>query len=318
MVEEVGALDAALSAFTDTDAPGLAGVQMMHEALRERRLALVSEAQDAARPRLRLTLDGGPVARHANDDHSVNVHSLVNLVGPFDESVRAIGQALSDGPTKGGIIPASVTELVALRLHTTFVGSFGLELSGPPVPEFEALRLPISDEPEPLFDAAVGRVLDVVQAASNESSYEQELIEQVAGLGQRSLKHLQDLAKRCASERAVIAVEWVRPDLEPREVSIDAGSALRLQQVLSSIKSSEVTRPIAGRLVEASIPHRRFGIETEGEGLLRGSVHPDVAHRIEEFFGQEVTGDLLVTTTASTVSDRSAQKLTLLNFVGPM
>lgn len=289
------------------------GVQMMRDSLERRQSVLLEELRHAEESDLFVILDGQPVV-----DHAVDVDFLVRVLSPLDKAAAAIAQALEDAATRAGVIPAAIRERSTVRLRATFAGSFGMALTGPATDEQLLLPLDESDMPSPLFDRAIGRLMAIVEAGHDPDAFDQEILEEIGDLGQRAASHVIDLAKSVSGVGTPIQFLWTEKGGQQRRVFLTPLVASRLQQVLTEIDITEVEEPIAGRLVEASLPRRTFGIELDDGSVVRGSVSADVAHRIEEFFGQAVRGTMLVTRTRSTVSDRHAEKFHLLRFAGPV
>jgi hypothetical protein len=310
---ELDDLHGAITVFDDTQAESSAfGMQLMRAALERRHQVLVHELRLVEEADLVMVLDGPQVL-----EGSVDVDFLVKILQPFEKAVASIAQALEDAATRAGLIPATIRDLATVRLKTTFAGSFGMALAGPP-PSGD-LFLPIFDEPaRPLFDRAVSRLLAVVEAGLDPDDFEQNIIEEVSDLGQRSVSHLSELARVAGGAGAPVEFHWADPGEAQRRVVLSSLVASRLQRVLTHIESSDEQIPIVGRLVEASLPRRTFGIQVEDDEIIRGSVSADVAHRIEDYFGKEVRGSVLVTRTVSTTSDKHAEKFTLLDFAGPL
>lgn len=309
---ELADLATALSAF---DADALAepfGVRLMRESLDRRREVLVEELRHAEDADLVMVLNGQAVV-----DHAVEVDFLVKILSPFEKAASAVAQALEDAATKAGVIPAAIRDRAAVRLQATFAGSFGLLLGGPPLDE--QLLLPIDDDlPRPLFERAIGRLMAIVDAGNDPDNFDQGILDQIGDLGQRSASHVIDLAKSVSGSGATVEFLWADQSHPQRRVLLSPLVANRLQEVLSHIEMTEVEQPIRGRLVEASLLRRTFGVELEDGTVIRGGVDPDIAHRVEEYFGRQIDGRMLVMRTRSTASDRHSDKFRLVEFAGPL
>lgn len=309
---ELDDLSTAIAAFEAGDVEPSFGLKLMRSGLERRQEVLNEELRSVEASDLIMVLDGPPVT-----ESTVEVDYLVRVLQPFEKAVTSIAQALEDAATKAGLIPAMIRDLATVRLRATFAGSFGMALTGPP--PSEEMILPLFDEPAlPLFDRAIGRLLGVVEAGIDPDSFEQGIIEEVSDLGQRSVSHLTELARTVGSVGAPVEFLWAEPGETQRRVVLSSLIASRLQQVLTHIESTSEELPVAGRLVEASLPRRTFGIQTSDDEIIRGVVSADVAHRIEDYFGKEVQGTVLVTRATSTTSDKHAEKYSLLDFAGPL
>jgi hypothetical protein len=309
---ELDDLQAALAAFDIGAAEPSFGLELMQSGLEQRREVLNQELRWVEESDLIMVFDGPPVQEGA-----VEVDYLVKVLQPFEKAVASIAQALEDAATEAGLIPATIRDLATVRLRTTFAGSFGMALTGPLAAD--DMVLPLFDEPaRPLFDRAIGRLLSVVEAGVDPEGFEQGIIEEVSDLGQRSASHLTELARAVGTVGSPVEFLWADEGEAQRRVVLSSLIASRLQQVLTHIESTTEQAPIAGRLVEASLPRRTFGIQVSEEELIRGTVAAEVAHRIEDYFGKDVRGTLLVTRTVSTTSEKHAEKYSLLDFAGPL
>jgi len=309
---ELDDLQTALAAFDVGAVEPSFGLELMQSGLERRREVLNQELRWVEESDLIMVLDGPPV-----QEGTVEVDYLVKVLQPFEKAVASIAQALEDAATKAGLIPATIRDLATVRLRTTFAGSFGMALTGPLAAD--DMVFPLFDEPaRPLFDRAIGRLLSVVEAGVDPEGFEQGIIEEVSDLGQRSVSHLTELARAVGTVGSPVEFLWADEGNAQRRVVLSSLIASRLQQVLTHIESITEQAPIAGRLVEASLPRRTFGIQVSEEELIRGTVAAEVAHRIEDYFGKDVRGTLLVTRTVSTTSEKHAEKYSLLDFAGPL
>lgn len=308
---ELADLDGAIGAFTRDESPF--GVSLMREALDRRRLHLVSELQAAESADLLMVLDGPPV-----EDNAVEVEYLVKLLGPFERAAAAVAQALEDAATRAGVIPAAIRSQSTMRLKATFAGSFGMAMVGPTEEDQLTLDVEGADKPRPLFERSIERLMAIIEAGLDPENFDQAIIDQIGDLGQRTNSHLIDLAKATTSVGAPVEFLWAQPDSVQRRVMLTPQVAARIQEVLTHIESHDTETPIVGRLVEASLVRRTFGIETADGEVVRGLVHLDVAHRIEEFFGQQVAGTVLVTTTSSTASGAHTERYQLIRFAASL
>jgi len=300
---DLDGLDRAVAACDDPDADELAGVRLMRGSLLRRRHALEQELALASSADLHLVLDGPAVLAH-----TIDLDQLVKVVSPFEKAIGAVAQALSDAATTAGAIPAAIRQASALRLKATYAGSFGLALAGPPPP----LHQTMFEEGQPLFDRAVTRVLDVVDAGTDPDDYEERVIDQVGELGPRAVSHLGQLAKAVAESGGTVEVLWTEPGAASRRSLISPVVAARLQQVLSHLESEEVETGLHGRLVEVSLPRRTFGLEREDRTVVRGAVDPDLAPALLARAGRAVSAVARTTRTWSTTSGREVERHVLV------
>lgn len=313
VANELEALNQALSAF-DTDDSALFGIELMKRSLRHRRVALEREAAAVSASDLFVVLNGPPIV-----ENSVEVHWLVEVLKPFERAVSAVAQAIEDAATSAGLIPQNILDQSALRLNATFAGSFGMAMSGPLAAGQVELPIPFGDEiSEPLFDRAISRVIDVVEAATDAENYEQDLVEQIGDLGQRVTSHLAELAKQVEISALSMEMLWGPRGEHQRRVVLTPVLAKRMQQIIGSLQTSDDEIKVSGRLVEASLPRRSFGIETADGAILRGTIDKDVAGLVEQHFGQQVAADIVRHRTVSNLSGKEAVKHTLTRVSGSL
>lgn len=310
---ELADLASAFEEFAADDPTEPFGVRLMRESLDRRRDVLTEELRRAEDSDLVMILNGQPVV-----DHAVEVDFLVKILSPFEKAASAVAQALEDAATKAGVIPAAIRDRVAVRLQATFAGSFGLLLSGPPLDEQLMLPIDEGDLPLPLFERAIGRLMAIIEAGQDPDNFDQSILDEIGDLGQRSASHVVDLAKSVSAVGAPVEFLWADAGHPQRRVVLSPLVATRLQEVLTHIEMAEVEQSLRGRLVEASLVRRTFGVEDEDGNIVRGTVNPDIAHRIEEYFGHPIDGRVLVMRTRSTASDRHSDKFHLIDFAGPL
>lgn len=310
VLADLSHLDATLVAVDEAGSAELPGVAAMRASLAQRRLTLADELRLVDGRSLAMVFTG-PGAQ----DHSVDAEVLVKRLSPFAKAIDAVAQALDDAATAAGLIPAAIRSQSRLIVRGSFEGSFGLELAGP---ETEVQLTLDGSEPEPLFDRAVDGVLDVIDAARDPNLYEQQIVDSLAGLGTRALSHLEDLAKAAGSDTNRIDLFRSRPGHPQRVVPLTSDIGNRLAAVVSALESSETPRRVAGRLIAADVERRTFGVELEGGDTVRGTVNPAIVDRLVEYFGQTIEGTMTVTTTRSTISDRTAERFRLEDFAGPL
>jgi hypothetical protein len=248
----------------------------------------------------------------------INVDFLVSALGPLQETISSVGQALMDRATDRAPIPGIVRSATQLRVVGTFSGSFGLALAGPRVVQGDlfAVLNESDDAARPIFERAVGLVLDVIQRAEaslESGSSNEEILSLLVGIGSRAHGHLRSLASTFASVDAAARLTFNPPTSPQRTVTLRRPGARRLREVLdtTSIEESEVR--VTGRLAGASTIRDNFELETTDGTVLRGRVDEIVRPLLREFFDSECTVTLRVMTARSEIDDTEALHYTLIS-----
>lgn len=301
---DMDSLDRAVGACNDPEAAGLVGVRLMKDSLLRRRYSLEQELALASSADLHLILDGPAVI-----DHTIDIDQLVRIVSPFEKAIAAVAQALSDAATSTGVIPATIRQASTLRVKATYAGSFGMALSGPP-PTSEPV---LFGEDQPLFERAVTRVVDVIDAGADPESYEQRVIDQVSELGPRAVSNLTQMAKGAADVGGTVEILWTEPGTTARRSVISPVIAARLQQVLTHLQAEDTETNLSGRLVEISLPKLAFGLQQNDDSIVRGAVSPDLAAELLAQAGRTIEAVARTTRTWSTTSGREVVRHTLIH-----
>jgi hypothetical protein len=318
---ELGDVDTALARFAEVSAehelaPRSGAWFMLHD-LEERRDALLKELGRVEAGEVLVVLDGAAVVQH-----SVDVDQFVRTLAPFQRSVSAIGQALSGGPTSQGTVAGITIDRTAMRLVDVVPGSFAAALTGPAIVEEEQLEL--GDEPDArsLFQQSIERLFDVLSASQRLEGFEDAILDEVAELGTRVTKHVDDLAQAAARNDAPTAFIWRAPQRPERRLSLAQGEATRLHDVVTALESAE-SEPfdITGTLKAGDLLAHSFKIVADdAEGTIySGRMAPAIADRmVADFFDKPCTATLRALVTRNTVSGKETTRYVLERFTGPL
>lgn len=223
------------------------------------------------------------------------------FLGKVLESVQAtvwsVAQTLMIGERRGGSFGRQVVDAGSLRLVASEPGSFKVGFVGP---ERNAQRsFDDEEEPLPVFDDAVSRILDVIDTVETDIEG-QHLTEALSQLGgHRALGHLRKLTGILASYQTGARVIQRIPvdDLAPREASLSPGGARRMQLILSRTTSETETLHLRGRLSGLRWRTPSFDLETEDGEPFTGSVARELREDIRAAFDMDVVAEVERTVT---------------------
>ena len=159
------------------------------------------------------------------------------------------------------------------------------------------------EDPLPVFDDAVSRILDVIDTAETDIEGAQ-LTEALSQLGgHRALTNLKKLTGILASHQTGARVVQRIPvdELLPREASLSPGGARRMQLILSRTTSETETLRLGGRLSGLRWRTPAFDLETEDGEPFTGSVARELRDHIREAFDMNVVAEVERTVTKSEI-----------------
>lgn len=255
-----------------------------------------------------ITLVGGAEGRHLIDSGF-----LGGFLRTLQATVGAAVQSVVHGEGRRGRLSAPVLAASRLQVAAAVAGSFVLRLDGPD----RAAPLTIEGETElPPFDEAMGRVLDVLQAAQDAEHDEDVLLSAIASLAShRAAQGMSELTGELArsSTRATI-VDRSRFRREPREVRLPILASARVHRVLSRTTQSTETVFETGRLTGVRWSRAVFDLEiTRPAGdtirqpvveVLSGRVITDIRDTVRDSFDQLVRAELQRTVVRSPGDER--------------
>lgn len=280
--------------------PSLDGVGLMRQSLERHR----TDLRDRLAPALEAVLTGPHV-----DGHTIEVKFLVDALGPLQEVVTAVGQALDYEATDRAPVPSAVRDVTTMRVVSVFPGSFGVRIEGPPGDGTMSL-FGEEDTPAPTFERSLDAVLDVLDAASSDD-YEDAIRQTVAGLGRRTVAHLRSLAGAFAGGDDRMELRWRHRNQE-RVATFERAVADRIEGVLSTTEITERQVRMSGHLVGASLARKTFEFETTDETVIKGQVAPDVVNYLRLFFDTDCVATMNVSAARSTIDGTEQPSYLLL------
>jgi hypothetical protein len=265
-----------------------AGARLMIRSLEQRRTRLMLEALDQAEETARhldLVLSGAPVTARGAE-----VGVVAGLLSSVQGSLTALAQSIAARPTSRGLVPMEIQDLVRLRLSMALPGSVALRLV--PAKTDPALWLTdlFGEEVEPLLDASVERLIDVLNAASDP---DENLLHSLAAAGPRTTGHLRDLSRLLADSRGSVALHW-RAQGEARAAELQPETAAALHGLLLQTEEESEEIVVTGRIVGGSLLRRKFELELPDETVLTGAVAESVLPDLQRLFGRPCTATLEV------------------------
>ncbi len=243
---------------------------------------------------------------------SVDVAFLGKFLSTFQASVHAIGESImSAKPTANRRFKSDVLEQANLRLVATHSGSFVMGMAGPTDRDVQ-LSLEDNDDQDnndlavPIFDEAINKVLDVLDAAENEVD-SQNLPTAISDLGgHRPLKKMIDFAKVLATSKVdIIAVDRSPFRSSTRECRLTAAGAHRLQTVLSRTHLTTERISMQGRLTGIRWKSGIFDLDTEDSGIVTGKIPIELRREVRDVFDSLVTVVIEKTVTQTEVEGES-------------
>lgn len=286
--EDLRELDAAIGSFDSAAAGEYFGVRLMREGLERKRSLVAAESAGV----LDLVL--------ASEEEGA-VGDEISLIGrvlnSLQESLASIAQVLEGEPTSRGLIPASIKDLVALRLVATAPGSLQMRLvPAHPETESDLPQMSLGSEGEdedvvPLVDRSVDRLIRLL--AHRPDDEDEELLQDLAEVGPRTTTHLEELSKALYEGGASASLSW-RSSHCARQTLFTRSDSKLLTAKLGEVHETAREMVVTGRLVGGSLVHRRFELEPTGEaqGLIVGTVAEGALPSLELLFGQTCTATI--------------------------
>lgn len=235
----------------------------------------------------------------AEATHQIETGFLATFLGELQDTVASVVQALTTGATERGTIPASAMNAAVMRLTAMAPGSFLMRINGPE--RFVDASLLGDDEPLPEFDAALSRIMDVIDASQVDIEGEDLRAALVELGGQRASSHLMKLTQSVA--RSGTRTELVHRSRfldAPRRSSMSTGVADRLHALLAETTQETTVVVLRGMLTGVRWRNQTFDLEvTEQEETrtVHGSVVTSIRDRVRELFDGPVRAELEQTTT---------------------
>ncbi|MFJ5640822.1 hypothetical protein [Streptomyces sp. NPDC093223] len=163
---------------------------------------------------------------------------------------------------------------------------------------------PVEAEQENLFgdtfgdlraalDQAVAKVLDIADLSEGASLSDELLAEQLAPLGQRSLKHIALLTAGLTDAGVGVRVSWHAQDGQVRKSNWSPAGVQRVRYLCehSEFTEAEIIR-VVGWLGSASSFQGKVEIRTDSGDLIRASTDEDITAQLERFFNKRVEAEV--------------------------
>jgi hypothetical protein len=263
-------------------------------AVQRRRLlqSIGTEPAESQRRRLDVALTGTPTAAH-----TVPASALGAFLTNFQESVSAVAQALTRRPTSFASIPREIREATALSAAATYPSSFGVALYGPALETGEDnLFGELSGGLRTLLDEAVDKILDIVDTSEKGGSSDELLTEQLAPLGQRSMKHIGLLTAGLTDAGIGLHATWYAQEGQVRQSDWSPSGVQRVRYLCEHSEFGEAeTSTVTGWLGTASSFQGKVEIRTDAGELIRASTDEELTVRLDRYFNKRVQAEIEVT-----------------------
>lgn len=263
-------------------------------ALQRQRLLYAVEAapESHKRRRLDVALTGAPTVQHI-----IPVSTLGAFLTNLQESVSAVAQALTGRPTSSASIPRDIREATALSAAATFPSSFGVEMYGPETDtgQYDLFGESVSDR-RTVLDEAVDKVLDIVDLSEGAGLSDELLTEQLAPLGQRSMKHMALLTAGLIDAGVGVRVFWHTQGGHVRKSDWSPSGVQRVRLLCehSEFADAEIIT-VTGWLGAASSFQGKVEIRTDSGETIRASTDEDLTGQLDRYFNRRVEAEIEVT-----------------------
>ncbi len=261
---------------------------MSRESVRARLVSVNRELEIAQGDfQLELRLRGQRVV-----DNAVDLVFLGQLAELFQGVASAVGDVILHGPGRltRDRVPADVLEATAMLLVGTAPGSFVLGLEGPRSRERQLAFE--EDDPQrsvPVFDEAIARIFDVLDAAENDVSGER-LTDVISELGgHKALQNMSKFVTHVYSNGMAVDVVDRSPFRDQaRQTGLTAASARRLGVTLSRTTQTSQIIEVRGRLSGVRWRRGVFDVEVPDEGkTYTGKIALELRDRVRNLFDRD-------------------------------
>ncbi|MEV8600263.1 hypothetical protein AB0465_10310 [Streptomyces griseoviridis] len=139
------------------------------------------------------------------------------------------------------------------------------------------------------LDQAVSKVLDIADLSEGASLSDELLAEQLAPLGQRSLKHIALLAAGLTDAGVGVQVSWRARDGQVRKSNWTPTGVQRVRYLCEHSEFTEAeTILVVGWLGSASSFQGKVEIRTDSGELIRASTDEEITAQLERYFNKRV------------------------------
>ncbi|RXT08089.1 hypothetical protein [Ammoniphilus sp. CFH 90114] len=251
------------------------------------------------REKLRLILSGKGIG-----SGTISIRVLSSVLQHLQAMTDHIAYALDHGPVQTGYIPAHILRQSDLTIKHTFPGSFGLELEAGPGEGSE----------DPLLAQSFRQLFDLLGSSHNP----EELLDQVAPLGPRTLRLYREWISNMAEQEITFACEWDRPHGNPQRFKaapeelntiIQSADAIRLD------KTEEVE--VIGSFIGVNLRRNTFEmVEAETNHIISGKSRYDLLMKYKGLIG-DVAKLRLIKCTAENLKSGKDEVLWFLSDMKP-
>jgi hypothetical protein len=229
--------------------------------------------------------------------HDIPVREAAGILGPLQEAVASIGQALVHKATASGRINADILRSTELRLSPVLApGSVVFHLTGP-AEEVSGAEAPELIGNETLVDAVMRELFALVGQAENVSEIETagRLAHELRRFGSRTAKHLTELTSRVVDDEIDLDLTWRTPVGRIHRAALQRRSAETIQAAikLNEVEVCEVE--LTGDLVTVSMT-KKAELHTQDLGNVALHVHDQLATSLGPFFNKQVVVTAELTT----------------------
>ncbi|MFE9253298.1 hypothetical protein [Streptomyces sp. NPDC007088] len=258
------------------------------------------EVDDVPVQRLDVALTGT-----ATETHTVRIGVLGPFLENLQESVQAVAQALTGRPTSFASVPRWIKEETALSAAAVFPSSFGLTLYGPGEREAAPEQQTLFPRAEVTLDDALGVLLDLAELSESPRALDDDLAEELVGLGRRALKHLGSLTGALSDEGLGLRLSWRPREGQTRLTEWSPGAMQRVRLICEQSEFAEAEQmTVTGRLAAADMLRGSVEIVTEAAERVRAGVDEEWSQRLPEFLGRRVEAQTEVTRVLSAGRER--------------
>ncbi|MGV9250632.1 hypothetical protein [Streptomyces sp. NPDC003697] len=147
-----------------------------------------------------------------------------------------------------------------------------------------------------LLDEAVDKVLDIVDLSEGAGLSDELLTDQLAPLGQRSMKHIALLTAGLTDARVGVRVAWHAPGDGIRNSTWSPAGVQRVRYLCehSEFTEAEIVT-IVGWLGAASSFDGKVEIRTDSGERIRASTGGELTGQLDRFFNKRVEAEVEVT-----------------------
>lgn len=189
---------------------------------------------------------------HGVHGHEVSVADAVGILGPLQNVMSAIGQALRGPTTLQGKIASEIRQATQLRLSPQLSpGSVVFHLTGAGE-RVTGDELPNVTGSDTLLDMVMVRLSELAHQASIEDMELEALARRLRPLGARTAKHLNDLVSELVDSEINMDMRWRVPSGHALTARLHRDGAFSLREAISRNAEDVRTVTLIGTLETVS------------------------------------------------------------------